>query len=383
MKKSVNKTPAQRIKMSEDALKMAFHSVPEYMKFYEIIDDYFKTLKTKPKEEIDNAEYEIIKSHIKRLWERARKLTDFLEFTLNFEPLLKDLGLRDHFKHSLNVYLLGYYIINELNRDNKNFKYLHKTPDISNIIWLLAATFHDTAYPVEKTDQWLNNFFNNFLGINPQFSLKVSEVLTPAYTDIMRMLSAYHKSPNGPNNLFDFKFDEMDWYYYNELSRELSRKNHGVLSALMLCHRMAIKEGFLCRPPKNDPSLDERNPVVERTQWDFLNHLAASHAISLHSMDSIPVKFNEHPFAFILILCDEIQDWGRGNHKAADFDALKPKEFIALEWIEVKVTDLPEIYLKISCDEERKEKLIKTLQKRLVKSDDSGLRLFINDEPIL
>ena len=382
MTETVNKTPIERIKMSEEALKAAFHSVPEYMKFYEIIDNYFKTLKPEPKEEIDNAEYEIVKSYIKALWERARKLTDFLEFTSNFEPLLKDLGLRDHFKHSLNVYLLGYYIINQLNRDNKNFQYLHKTPEISNIIWLLAATFHDTAYAVEKTDQWLNDFFNNFLGVNPQFSLKVSEVLTPAYTDIMRMLSAYHKSPITTS--FDFSFDNMDWYYYNELSRELSRKNHGVLSALMLCHRMAIKEGFLCRPPKNDPPLDERDPIEKRSQWDFLNHLAASHAISLHSIESIPVKFNQHPFAFILILCDEIQDWGRGNHKSTDFDSIKPKDFVAVEWVEVKIIEnIPEIYFKISCNNDREKELIKTLQKRLVKSDDSGLKLFINDKSIL
>jgi hypothetical protein len=373
-------TPIQRITSSEEALKVAFHSIPTNMKFYEIIDSYFQN-KCAPKEEIDSAEYEIIKKYIKDLWARARKTTDFLDFTSNFEPLLKDLGLRDHFKHSLNVYLLGYYIINQLNREKENFRYLQSTPEMSNIVWLLAATFHDTAYAVEKTDDWLNDFFSKFLGVNPQFALKISEVLTPAYTDIMRMLSMYHRKTRTTE--FNFSFDDMEWFYYNELSRELSRKNHGVLSALMLCHRMAIKEGFLCRPPKNNLPLDNRNPIEERSQWDFLYHLAASHAISLHSMANIPVKFNQHPFAFVLILCDEIQDWGRGNHRSGNNDEIVPKDFVALEWVEVKVSDMPEIYFKISCNEERKKDLIDTLQKRLVRADESGLRLFINDESIL
>jgi len=382
MVETVIKSPVERIKMSEAALKRAFHSIPEYMKAYEIIDDYFVNLNPEPKEELDNADYEIVKNCIKALWIRARKLTDFLEYTSDFEPLLKDLGLRDHFKHSLNVYILGYCIINKLNMDREKLKYLQYTPEISNIIWMLTATFHDIAYAVEKTDVWLNDFFNNFLGVDPKFSLRISEVLTPAYTDIMRMLSVYHKKTITTS--FDFSFDAMEWYYYNELSRELSRKNHGVLSALMLCHRMAIKEGFLCRPPKSDPPLDERLPLEKRSQWDFINHLAASHAISLHNMKNIPVKFKQHPYAFILILCDEIQDWGRGNHKSKEFDNSKPKDFIALEWVEVKILNsIPEIHFKISCQNERKEELIKTLQKRLVKSDDSGLKLFINDRSVL
>ncbi len=98
-------------------------------------------------------------------------------------------------------------------------------------------------------------------------------------------------------------------------------------------------------------------------------------------MERIPVKFNQHPFAFILILCDEIQDWGRGNHKSSDFES-KNKDFIALEWVEVKIQEnMPEIHFKIFCENTRLEGLIDTLQKRLVKN--SGIQLFINGVSIL
>ena len=34
------KSPIERIKLSNDALRKAFHSIPSHMKAYEIIDDY-------------------------------------------------------------------------------------------------------------------------------------------------------------------------------------------------------------------------------------------------------------------------------------------------------------------------------------------------------
>ena len=66
----------------------------------------------------------------------------------------------------------------------------------------------------------------------------------------------------------------------------------------MICHRMAIREGFL------------GEATDSRDRCDFLfNHLPAGHAISVHTLAKPPVSFDKHPFAFMLIICDEIQDW--------------------------------------------------------------------------
>jgi hypothetical protein len=357
-----NVTSTDRVTMSDQALRAAFRSLPNYTKYFELIDHYFENLKP------DEDNYDLVKDCIRALWERVRKEADFLDYTLDFEPLLRELGLRDHFKHSLNVYVLGYTIINNLYRLGDGLQFFRTTPENTNLIWLLTSTFHDTAYAVEKTDQWLNDFFDKFLGINPQFSFRVSEVLTPVYSDFMRMLSEYHKSPSTPT--FHFAFDTMDWYYYNELSKEFARKNHGVLSALMLCHRMAIKEGFLCKSPQRADN------AVDRNQWDFLNHLTASHAISLHSIEAVPIRFEQHPFAFMLVLCDEMQDWGRGN--------VKNHDFVALEWVDVKIEeDVPQIRFKINCDTERMNSLLAALQKRLLSSTNVGPNIFVNGGKVL
>ncbi len=354
-------SPHDRILISDEALRTAFESLPEDLRFHKTIESYFAALqKIGVDKRVDN-----VQNTISHLWEEASKYADFLEEMRSFEPLLKELGLRDHFIHSFNVFLLGYYIINKINRSTDQVGYYFGTSEnTSNLIWLLASTFHDVAYAVEKTDDWLNKFFNNFLGVNPHFSLSISEVLTPVHADIMRMLSQYHKSSTP--NIFDFSFDKMDWYYYNKLGEELAGKNHGVISALMLCHRMAIKEGFLCKPPKTA----KRDRVRNRNQWDFLDHLRASHAISLHHISSIPVEFHRHPFAFVLILCDEIQDWGRGEMD-------KQRDFISLEKIDFQITNIPEINLKINASDERIKELKETLLMRLETKDK--IKIFVND----
>jgi hypothetical protein len=150
----------------------------------------------------------------------------------------------------------------------------------------------------------------------------------------------------------------MDWLYYNTLCEECARKNHGVLSALMLCYRMAVKEGFLSKVANGDA----------QTENFFRLHLAASHAISLHNkMDSIRIRFNEHPFAYLLVLCDEIQDWGR-DKESLEYD----KAY--LSDIRIKKNEKSSrIYIEM----ENELGVVRTIYKRLQQPD--LFRVSIND----
>jgi hypothetical protein len=224
---------------------------------------------------------------------------------------------------------------------------------------MLTSTFHDVCYAVEKKESVLGSFFKKFLGIDPDFSFRISNLLTPIYADFMHILSQYHRG-GIHSNLGESSLTSMDWFFYNELCEKLVKKNHGVLSALMLCHRMAIKEGFLGNPA-NPPTGDE---------WDFyFYHVPASHAISLHHMDSIKVKFKKHPFAFMLILCDELQDWGRGGNEMSDL--------IFLKSVIVEKSTVPKICFEIDCSTTRQNLLIETLRKRLNPTD--SLLIMINN----
>lgn len=315
-----------------------------------------------PLDDFREQRYILVKDSISELWRDARKNSDFLEYTSAFEPLLQDLGLRDHFTHSFNVFLLGYYIMNKLEELYPNdylFCNIGNIEQNRNLIWMLTSTFHDVAYSLEKADQWLNKFFIQFLGVDPHLSLRMSELLTPVYIDFMHMLSQYHNNPSAPSLNIDFA--KMDWLYYNALCEECARKNHGVLSALMLCYRMALKEGFLNRNTSGNSSIVNF----------FHLHLVASHAISLHNIRSIKVRFNEHPFAYLLVLCDELQDWGRDN------DELEYcKSYLSNIRIR-KNQNTSRIYIEA----ENQERIVNPIYGRLEESD--LLKISINDWDIL
>lgn len=304
--------------------------------------------------------YESVLACLTRLWVHSEKSPSLFKDTKDFEPVLmrKEQPYRDHFIHSFNVFLMGYYIINKL-----NYSYPHKNffgnKDNCNLTWMLSATFHDVGYPLQETESWLNNLFDKFLGVNPKFSVNISQILPTIYVDFMHMLSYYQQDPK-QSLLHDNAFQFMDWAFYDELGSGLFNKDHGVLSALMLCHRMAIREGFL------GESTNSRN------RWDFLfNHLPASHAIGVHTT-STSVSFAKHPFAYLLIICDEIQDWGRPSNKEND-------EIINLRDIAIEGSEIPTIKFKIEASENRTNKLNDVFAKRLMK--DNSINIEIVPEP--
>ena len=322
----------------------------------DIIRSYYDML-DRQKLRSSEDKYESVLASITKLWVNSEKNPSLFKDTKDFEQLLMRKGqpYRDHFVHSFNVFLLGYYLINKLSYMYPAKRYFGQTGQNSNLTWMLSATFHDVGYPVQETESWLNMFFDKFFGVNPNFSVNISQILPAIYVDFMRMISYYQQDPKQSllhNNAFQF----MDWSFYNELGSGLFNKDHGVLSALMLCHRMAIREGFL------------GDVANSRDRWDFLyNHLPASHAIGTHTA-SVQVSFAKHPFAFLLVLCDEIQDWGRPSNK-------ENNDIIELRDISIEGLEIPTIRFYIEASENRRDRLTDVLDKRLKK--DNSIKIEI------
>ena len=136
-------------------------------------------------------------------------------------------------------------------------------------------------------------FFKEFLGIDPNYKLNIMDIIPPIYMDFMKMISCYHN--NRTSNISDNAIENIDGSLYNEINSAVLKKNHGVISALMLAHLLAIREGWVETEP----------------QTIFLhNHLPACHAICMHTLNT-KISFEINPYAFLLTLCDELQDWGR------------------------------------------------------------------------
>ena len=114
--------------------------------------------------------YDIVILALEDLWvNKYQKEEAYRRFGIfqNFEKILfKDPRYRDHFIHQFQVFLAGIPII-EKYYDNIESVYSEKFSNNSEInialSWLLAATFHDVGYLVQKFETGLKTFFQEFL----------------------------------------------------------------------------------------------------------------------------------------------------------------------------------------------------------------------------
>ena len=318
-------------------------------KYHDILLSYFEgdIVSTKNK-------YGTVAKIITDLWVNSRKDPSIFENSQKFEPILQDIpNYRDHFIHSFYVFSVGYYVINKLSElIGTDFReYLGS--NAPNLTWMLASTFHDVAYPIERIDSWLGTLIGGFIGISPKNYFNFENIIPNIYYDFMKMICRWHKNPmHGLSS--GNEIGSIDWPLYNELNSKLLEKNHGVLSGLILAHQLAARERF----------------AEYGDAWDFFNmHLPACHAICLHALD-VKIDFSKHPFAFLLVLFDELQDWGRPSK-------MEEKEKLFLQDLEVVNVDVPEIRITVAVSEERKEELVRVLKSRLETS--KKVRIVVNE----
>ena len=225
------------------------------------------------------------------------------------ERNLKDIEppQRDHVCHALLTYLLGFFVISKLNKDD-NFHFQ----------WKLAGLLHDVGYPLEITDRidevFLNNYERDVLGEGPDFrptgGKKLSKYLTLYKKGIRqkrntldlinKRLKNWEISPN-PRMIFKKmiagkKFDLGD-----------KRTDHGIASAILVMK--AIDKKYEQNNPKQTYDEDDL--------WNFLNMESqitnVCSAIYIHNLelDEHVWDFKKAPLATLLKVCDELQDWGR------------------------------------------------------------------------
>lgn len=329
------------------------------LKYLPIIQEYYGRMPPERRVRKEK-KYSAVFSMVEELWRTSGKdIPEILEVWKDFEPILQKLeskeSYRDHFIHSSNVFLLGYYIINELRR-TCNLKGSDLGLNNVELTWMMASTFHDVAYPIQEMESWLNDLFWKLLGINPRFDYNITQVIPMAYNEFMQMIGAYHSSPSALAS-GQVSYLSMDWSVYDRLNSELVRKDHGVLGALMLAHILAIRKGFATQR--------------EGRYWDFADiHMPAIHAIGLHTLETVNVAFGKHPIAFLLVLCDELQDWGRPTKGPR-------KGTVSLANLDIASASVPAIHFKVTASSRARKRIKKSLSRLCT---NGKIKVSISDE---
>lgn len=277
---------------------------------------------------------------------------DLLDVLKNYEEnaaVLID-KQRDHYIHSVNVFILGLciYAVNAKYRvafnktvmDKSEYPYSYDTRNEEFFYrWGLASLFHDVGYPVEIVGRQINKFVDfatNVDGksgkVNAQLSFAnfdelncIAEVLPKReftkcyfdlyedsiYIDTLRPLDLLahkiHKALGVDLKAVKFALDD----FVNVMAR-LSFIDHGFFSAIIVLKWY----GFLIQSAGYKPEYFFW-PVLDSASAVLL-HNCYKNMLQKKPFSLGPLSPASHPIAYLLILCDELQEWNREAYGMLD-----------------------------------------------------------------
>lgn len=257
---------------------------------------------------------------------------------------------RDHYIHSVNVFVLGLCIyaqnanyrtaFSEAVMDKKDYPYSYDTKNEEFFYrWGLASLFHDVGYPVEIVGRQINKFVDFATDVDRQ-SKKVNVQLT--FSDFDELNKIAEVVPK--RDFSQYFFQRYDDSVYIDALRPLD----------LLAHKLHRELGVDLKAAKS--TLDDFVHVMAR--FGFIDHgyysaiivlkwygyliqsasyrpeyffepvLDSAGAILLHNcykniMQKKPFGLGRllpstYPIAYLLILCDELQEWNRRAYGIKD-----------------------------------------------------------------
>lgn len=244
------------------------------------------------------------------------QLDKYFDDFIDFESVLygSDKHYRDHVGHVLQVWAIGIGLLNKNEFIFKDGYKLESTIDFqfeyegeqetfitrSEIwsMWTIIALCHDLGYPIEKTSEInkqakkiISHFGNmNFSELNYSFDI-FNSFLVDKFLNIV----------SSKANIKD-QCTTIQTKYRDKISKSLEDYKHGVFSSLLIFKNLTY---FL----ETDFSISEQK-LSEEDLRQFFIRKEVLRAISSHTCSKIyHLEFNT--LSFLLILCDELQEWNR------------------------------------------------------------------------
>ncbi len=271
---------------------------------------------------------------------------------------------RDHVIHVFRVWMLGLNLLLDPEKDyldkieiEKGF-YVHPLEKLS--IWTITSLTHDLGYPLEKsiqiverTKKMMNSFVQNpIVTMDTSFS----GVQNTMNDYVLKFISSKMIEINPSNPHEKKRFDEKEYNkeykkgieefnkflnkkeyvarlqpkYYFKFQKSLEHNSHGVLSALIVYKLLIyfLESDFSTNEDYIFDYEDARQFYIRR---DILRSMASHtcHDVYQNSMLS---------FSFLLILCDDAQEWGR--RCITDLFASKENDY-SYKSIDIVLNDVP------------------------------------------
>jgi len=173
--------------------------------------------------------------------EFPRTLERFESFLQQFYP-----EYREHFVHQFQVFLLGTIILGHLLQEpSKLFENGEIDVKKDNLVkgWLLASSIHDFTYPLQEYDKFSSEFFKEQLRIDEPLSfleLKGIYVEKTFLTRVEHLLSKLEKDFVDTAGWEKTKlYNEIRRFFYYEITE---KKNHGLMGSSYLLKKFEGKD---------------------------------------------------------------------------------------------------------------------------------------------
>jgi len=243
---------------------------------------------------------------------------------IEFEQMLygAERYYRDHFPHVLRVWLIGMLIMTAPRYLEAEQLHIETPKDAAFIItvperiaiWTLIALCHDLGYPLQKIGSIntpLRKMLDNVGRAQVQdFTYEFPRQHQFIDDFIMRFISSrlcIVPKPNiraGIKSKTRQKFkSEIQTKYYLKLSKSFEELQHGILSCTLLMKRLVY---FL----ESDFDISALKTLDEEDARQFTIRREVLRAIATHTCSDI-YHLRCDVLSFLLIVCDDMQEWDR------------------------------------------------------------------------
>jgi CheY-like chemotaxis protein len=232
---------------------------------------------------------------------------------------------RDHFFHQIKVFLLGFCIVNALNRGG-HLKGTALGMSYGMKLWFMTAAFHDIGYPFEKMGRWLDTFIAGTLQsseddqegsvIPVQFgwgallgrryhAYHLRRTCDTICDQYLPPIAGHEAETDIEANGDEKQQKKIRSRFMADLNRAVvSAPDHGLYSSLIVQN--------LLRGQVEDWEIDQVSAAIALHNDEVAK--AARNSLGL-------LTFERNPLSFLLSFCDLAQDWGRvkpGGMKPTD-----------------------------------------------------------------
>ncbi len=223
---------------------------------------------------------------------------------------------RDHYSHSVYVFALGLAVFasDTAFRDAfLDFYGLKQKENFQNdflYLWGMTSLFHDIGYPFQLAHEqivgytkelWPNNENNIYVsfGNYDKFVELSADEARRVRTDL-----AADRDFETLNDVFAYGLNLRKGYDEKRMSAYLKKRivsqpsflDHGYFSAVILARQILNRDGI----------------AFDLKRLDILTAILQHNSLARYDLkNEKPMKYTEHPLAYLLMLADELQNWDR------------------------------------------------------------------------